>query len=87
MKLKLYNEYYTGKNGRLECKEVDGRLVIFGLLRLHWRVNKQIQFKPRDDIPIVETVGNAFRKSYVMAINNGLGTDKSELFLLPVSRF
>ncbi|XP_074648396.1 ras association domain-containing protein 2-like [Tubulanus polymorphus] len=50
-KLDAYNSK-CGQSGQLSYKEVNGRLLFEGLLRLHWGVKKQIYLKQKDDIPV-----------------------------------
>lgn len=55
--------------------QVNGRIVLEGVLRVFWGVSRPIQLKPKDDTPPPKS----WRRSYSMAINNGL---EDELLLV-----
>lgn len=79
-KLKVFNQYYDGKSGEIRCREVNGRLVLEGALRIHWGVSGVIHLKEDDDQRTVVTVRkrNSYRYSGIGI--NGIGlngvTDK-----------
>jgi hypothetical protein len=78
-KLRSYNEHYEGKNGQLACKEVNNRLILEGLLRVRWGVTKEIHLKRKDDIP-TKLSPRRCRKSYMLAMDNGLDEMLDEMF-------
>ena len=49
--LKSYNNYHDvhGGSGGVKSREVNGRLVLEGVLRLYWGVHSAIQLKEDDD--------------------------------------
>lgn len=61
-KLKAYNHFYEGKSGEIRSREVNGRLVLEGSLRIHWGVQGVIHLKENDDQRTVVTVRK--RNSY-----------------------
>ncbi|KAJ8674865.1 hypothetical protein QAD02_010651 [Eretmocerus hayati] len=66
-KLKVFNQYYEGKSGGVRSREVNGRLVLEGALRIHWGVRGVIHLKEDDDQRTVVTARyrNSSRRSYV----------------------
>ncbi|KAE8740076.1 hypothetical protein FOCC_FOCC014401 [Frankliniella occidentalis] len=64
-KLKLFNQYYEGKSGKVHCREVNGRLVLEGALRIYWGVVGVIHLKEEYDQRTVVTVRkrNSYRYS------------------------
>lgn len=69
-KLKVFNQYYDGRSGEIRCREVNGRLVLEGALRIYWGVSGMIHLKEDDDQRTVVTVRkrNSYRYSGI-AIN------------------
>ncbi|KAK6634060.1 hypothetical protein RUM44_004668 [Polyplax serrata] len=58
-KLKAFNAFYDGKNGKsceIRSREVNGRLVLEGALRIYWGVIGMIHLKEDDDQRTVVTV-------------------------------
>lgn len=55
-KLNIYNQYYDGKSGEIRSREVNGRLVLEGALRIHWGITGVIQLKEDDDQRVVVLV-------------------------------
>lgn len=55
-KLKNYNQYFDGKSGEIRSREVNGRLVLEGALRVHWGIQGVIHLKEDDDQRTVVTV-------------------------------
>lgn len=58
-KLKAFNAFYDGKNGKsceIRSREVNGRLVLEGALRIYWGVVGMIHLKEDDDQRTVVTV-------------------------------
>ena len=49
--IKSYNHYHDvhGGSGGIKSREVNGRLVLEGVLRLYWGVQSAIQLKEDDD--------------------------------------
>lgn len=49
--VKAYNHYYDvhGGSGGVKSREVNGRFVLEGVLRLYWGVHSVIQLKEDDD--------------------------------------
>ncbi|CAH1988530.1 unnamed protein product [Acanthoscelides obtectus] len=58
-KIKVYNQYYEGRSGEIRCREVNGRYVLEGPLRVRWGVRGVIHLKEDDD---QRTVVTALRK-------------------------
>ncbi|KAK9506290.1 hypothetical protein O3M35_008252 [Rhynocoris fuscipes] len=55
-KLKVFNQYYDGKSGEIRCREVNGRLVLEGSLRIYWGVSGVIHLKEDVDQRTVVTI-------------------------------
>ncbi|XP_058444283.1 uncharacterized protein LOC131425965 [Malaya genurostris] len=64
-KLKLYNEFPNNKSQEIRSREVNGRLVLEGALRIYWGVQGLIHLKEDDDQRTVVTVRkrNSYRYS------------------------
>ncbi|XP_034230928.1 uncharacterized protein LOC117639389 isoform X1 [Thrips palmi] len=64
-KLKVFNQYYEGKSGKVHSREVNGRLVLEGALRIYWGVVGVIHLKEEYDQRTVVTVRkrNSYRYS------------------------
>ncbi|KAG8223193.1 hypothetical protein J437_LFUL000359 [Ladona fulva] len=75
-KLKAFNQYYDGKSGEIRSREVNGRLVLEGALRIHWGVLNMIHLKEDDDQRTVVTIRK--RNSYRNAIFNGMDDDDDD---------
>ncbi|KAJ8912086.1 hypothetical protein NQ315_000592 [Exocentrus adspersus] len=61
-KIKVYNQFYEGKSGEIRCREVNGRFILEGSLRIHWGIQGVIHLKENDDQRTVVTVRK--RNSY-----------------------
>jgi Ras association domain-containing protein 2/4 len=48
-KLKVFNQYCDGKSGEIRSRNVNGRLVLEGALRICWGVMNMIHLKEDDD--------------------------------------
>ncbi|XP_011351471.1 uncharacterized protein LOC105287557 isoform X1 [Ooceraea biroi] len=57
-KLKIFNQYYEGKSGGIRSREVNGRLILEGALRIYWGVRGVIHLKEDDDQRTVVTARN-----------------------------
>nr|CAD7594030.1 unnamed protein product [Timema genevievae] len=55
-KLKVFNQFYDGRSGEIRSREVNGRLVLEGALRIHWGVLGMIHLKEDDDQRTVVTI-------------------------------
>lgn len=55
-KIKTYNQFYEGKSGEIRSREVNGRFILEGSLRIHWGVQGVIHLKENDDQRTVVTV-------------------------------
>lgn len=64
-KIKVYNQFYEGKSGEIRSREVNGRFILEGSLRIHWGVHGVIHLKENDDQRTVVTVRkrNSYRSS------------------------
>ncbi|XP_063238101.1 ras association domain-containing protein 2 [Bacillus rossius redtenbacheri] len=69
-KLKIFNQFYDGRSGEIRSREVNGRLVLEGALRIHWGVLGMIHLKEDDDQRTVVTVRK--RNSCRSGFFNGL---------------
>ncbi|XP_069698232.1 ras association domain-containing protein 4 isoform X2 [Periplaneta americana] len=69
-KLKVFNQFYDGKSGEIRSREVNGRLVLEGALRIHWGVLGMIHLKEDDDQRTVVTIRK--RNSCRSGIFNGV---------------
>ncbi|CAH0552964.1 unnamed protein product [Brassicogethes aeneus] len=55
-KIKVYNQFFEGKSAEIRCREVNGRFILEGSLRIHWGVQGVIHLKENDDQRTVITV-------------------------------
>lgn len=55
-KLKQYNQHFDSKSHEIRSREVNGRLVLEGALRVYWGVQGMIHLKEDDDQRTVVTV-------------------------------
>ncbi|XP_075215008.1 ras association family member isoform X1 [Lycorma delicatula] len=55
-KLKVFNQFYDGRSGEIRSREVNGRLVLEGALRIYWGVTGVIHLKEDDDQRTVVTI-------------------------------
>lgn len=55
-KLKQYNQYFDSKSHEIRSREVNGRLILEGALRVYWGVQNMIHLKEDDDQRTVITV-------------------------------
>ncbi|XP_059611799.1 uncharacterized protein LOC132258485 [Phlebotomus argentipes] len=55
-KLKVYNQFFDNKSMEIRSREVNGRLVLEGALRVYWGVQGVIHLKEDDDQRTVVTV-------------------------------
>ncbi|KAL7306902.1 hypothetical protein TKK_0001061 [Trichogramma kaykai] len=71
-KLKLFNQYYEGKSGGIRSREVNGRLILEGALRIYWGVRGVIHLKEDDDQRTVVTARhkNSYRRSHVEKVEH-----------------
>lgn len=74
LKLKAYNQFFEGKSGEIRSREVNGRLVLEGSLRIHWGVQGVIHLKENDDQRTVVTVRK--RNSYRLNSSPDFGSDE-----------
>ncbi|XP_044257964.1 uncharacterized protein LOC123007024 [Tribolium madens] len=72
-KLKAYNQFFEGKSGEVRSREVNGRLILEGSLRIHWGVQGVIHLKENDDQRTVVTVRK--RNSYRMSASTDNDSD------------
>lgn len=63
--LQVYNQFFEGKSGEVRSREVNGRLILEGSLRIYWGVQGVIHLKEDDDQRTVVTVRkrNSYRHS------------------------
>lgn len=47
--LKAYNQFYEGKPGEIRSREVNGRMILEGVLKIYWGVHNVIHLKEEDD--------------------------------------
>lgn len=55
-KLKQYNQFFDNKSHEIRSREVNGRIVLEGALRVYWGVHNMIHLKEDDDQRTVVTV-------------------------------
>lgn len=56
MKLKTYNTFFNTKSLEVKSREMDGRLVLEGALRIYWGIQGVIHLKEDDDQRTVVTI-------------------------------
>uniref|UniRef100_A0A182INJ1 Uncharacterized protein n=1 Tax=Anopheles atroparvus TaxID=41427 RepID=A0A182INJ1_ANOAO len=64
-KLRTYNQFHNSRSMEIRSREVNGRLVLEGALRIYWGVQGMIHLKEDDDQRTVVTVRkrNSYRQS------------------------
>lgn len=83
-----FNQYVDGRSGEIRSREVNGRLVLEGALRIHWGVKGVIHLKENDDQRTVVTIRkrNSCRysvgKSGVVSPNDSINGDSVIVYLL-----
>lgn len=55
-KLKQYNQYFDNRSHEIRSREVNGRIILEGALRVYWGVQNMIHLKEDDDQRTVVTV-------------------------------
>lgn len=55
-KLNTYNKFYDSKSMEVKAREVNGRLVLEGALRIYWGIQGVIHLKEDDDQRVVVTI-------------------------------
>lgn len=55
-KLKTYNQFFNSKSLEVKSREVNGRLVLEGALRIYWGIQGVIHLKEDDDQRTVVTI-------------------------------
>ncbi|XP_053678432.1 uncharacterized protein LOC128728810 [Anopheles nili] len=88
-KLKCYNQFHNNKSMEIRSREVNGRLVLEGALRIYWGVQGMIHLKEDDDQRTVVTVRkrNSYRQSNPVSYthaNSDDGEDGDEKENVPV---
>lgn len=75
----MYNQFYDGKSGEIRSREVNGRLVLEGSLRIHWGVQGVIHLKEDDDQRTLVTVRkrNSYRKNSDFESDDDISRDSS----------
>lgn len=81
-KLKVFNQYYDGKSGGIRSREVNGRLILEGALRIYWGVRGVIHLKEDDDQRTVVTARN--RNSCRRSVSEEEDSDVDEKNELPI---
>ncbi|XP_050525973.1 ras association domain-containing protein 6 [Daktulosphaira vitifoliae] len=76
-KLKIYNKYYEGKSGEIRSREVNGRPVLEGALRIYWAVTDMIHLKEDDDQRIKNRILK-YIDSPIMKLQNKYVTNYSK---------
>ncbi|PBC30429.1 Ras association domain-containing protein [Apis cerana cerana] len=75
-KLKVFNQYYEGKSGGIRSREVNGRLILEGALRIYWGVRGVIHLKEDDDQRTVVTARN--RNSCRRSVSDSIEDEEKE---------
>lgn len=73
-KLRAYNQFHNSKSAEVRSREVNGRLVLEGALRIYWGVQGIIHLKEDDDQRTVVTVRkrNSYRFSNASSMASAL---------------
>ncbi|KAK9887561.1 hypothetical protein WA026_023367 [Henosepilachna vigintioctopunctata] len=74
-KLKIFNQFHEGKSGEIKSREVNGRLILEGSLRIYWGVQGVIHLKENDDQRTVVTVRKRNSCRYSASINSDTEND------------
>ncbi|XP_044757083.1 uncharacterized protein LOC123315453 [Coccinella septempunctata] len=74
-KLKSYNQFHEGKSGEIRSREVNGRLILEGPLRIYWGVQGVIHLKENDDQRTVVTVRKRNSCRYSASMNSDSEND------------
>lgn len=76
-KLRTYNQFYNSKSLEVKSREVDGRLVLEGALRIYWGIQGVIHLKEDDDQRTVVTI----RKRHSVRYPNSVDIVSPSAFL------
>jgi Ras association domain-containing protein 2/4 len=77
-KLKAYNQFYNNKSLEVKSREVNGRIVLEGTLRIYWGIQGMIHLKEDDDQRTVVTIRKRNSVRYpnsVDLIRNSINSD------------
>ncbi|XP_040173290.1 uncharacterized protein LOC120905980 [Anopheles arabiensis] len=79
-KLKSYNQFHNNRSMEIRSREVNGRLVLEGALRIYWGVQGMIHLKEDDDQRTVVTVRkrNSYRQSTPASLAHAHATSDGE---------
>lgn len=79
-KLRAYNQFHNSKSAEIRSREVNGRLVLEGALRIYWGVQGIIHLKEDDDQRTVVTVRkrNSCRFSNASSMASALAAQELE---------
>ncbi|XP_037083765.1 ras association domain-containing protein 4-like [Pollicipes pollicipes] len=84
--LKAYNKYHESSRTQIHSRERNGRLILDGVLKLYWGVNKLLQFKEDDDQrPIVRKRMSQFVEPTQRSLDSDSGSDSGSAPATPVS--
>ncbi|KFB49043.1 AGAP000149-PA-like protein [Anopheles sinensis] len=77
-KLRCYNQFHNSRSMEIRSREVNGRLVLEGALRIYWGVQGMIHLKEDDDQRTVVTVRkrNSYRQSTPVSLISVAGGEK-----------
>ncbi|XP_058128110.1 uncharacterized protein LOC131290380 [Anopheles ziemanni] len=77
-KLRCYNQFHNSRSMEIRSREVNGRLVLEGALRIYWGVQGMIHLKEDDDQRTVVTVRkrNSYRQSTPVSLISAAGGEK-----------
>lgn len=77
-KLKTYNQFYNNKSLEMKAREVNGRVILEGALRIYWGIQGVIHLKEDDDQRFVVTI----RKRNSVRYPNSVDIVRQRLILI-----
>lgn len=68
-KLKAYNQFFSNKSLEVKSREVNGRIVLEGALRIYWGIQGMIHLKEDDDQRTVVTIRKRYSVRYPNSVD------------------
>jgi Ras association domain-containing protein 2/4 len=82
-KLKVYNSFFSNKSHEVKSREVNGRYVLEGALRIYWGIQGVIHLKEDDDQRTVVTI----RKRHSVRYPNSVDIVSRKLNFVEIKLF
>ncbi|CRK87873.1 CLUMA_CG001660, isoform A [Clunio marinus] len=80
-KLKVYNQFYNNKSLEVKARDVNGKLILEGALRIYWGIQGVIHLKEDDDQRTVVTIRKRYSVRYPNSVDiireSTIGSDQA----------